>query len=346
MTGMGGFPVPGFSKYPPTQDDLQMVRKFMQRFARTDLWISDGLYSNTSRLLAINLSATPGLEFSGGALKVKIKASAGVLIGADGLYVDTAVVPSLTSFNDHSARHENGGADEISIAGLSGLAGDAQTPTAHASSHNAGGADAMAIDAVAGTGSLRTLGTASTAACAGNDARLSDARTPTSHASSHNAGGGDALAIDAVAGTGSLRTLGTASTAACAGNDSRLSDARTPTAHATSHQNGGSDEISVAGLSGLLADGQTPLTHTHAVGDIASLTAGVLLGRTNASGGVGQEITPGAGLAMSGQTLQAKDAISTLQERVKELEKELDGYKAHARSVNEALNMGNGSYRP
>ena len=32
-------------------------------------------------------------------------------------------------------------------------------------------------------------------------------------------------------------------------------------AHATSHQNGGSDEINVTGLSGLLADGQTPLAH-------------------------------------------------------------------------------------
>lgn len=33
-------------------------------------------------------------------------------------------------------------------------------------------------DAAAGTASLRTLGTASTSACAGNDSRLSDARTP------------------------------------------------------------------------------------------------------------------------------------------------------------------------
>lgn len=32
-------------------------------------------------------------------------------------------------------------------------------------------------------------------------------------------------------------------------------------AHATSHENAGSDEISVLDLSGLLADGQTPLTH-------------------------------------------------------------------------------------
>jgi hypothetical protein len=35
----------------------------------------------------------------------------------------------------------------------------------------------------------------------------------------------------------------------------------TPDAHAASHENGGSDEISVAGLSGLLADPQTPLAY-------------------------------------------------------------------------------------
>jgi hypothetical protein len=34
-----------------------------------------------------------------------------------------------------------------------------------------------------------------------------------------------------------------------------------PSAHATTHQNGGSDEINVVGLSGLLADAQTPLAH-------------------------------------------------------------------------------------
>jgi hypothetical protein len=35
-----------------------------------------------------------------------------------------------------------------------------------------GGSDPVEVDAAAGTASLRTLGTAATAACAGNDARL------------------------------------------------------------------------------------------------------------------------------------------------------------------------------
>ena len=51
----------------------------------------------------------------------------------------------------------------------------------HAASHQPGGADAMAVNAAAATGSLRTLGTAATAAAAGNDARLSDARAPLAH---------------------------------------------------------------------------------------------------------------------------------------------------------------------
>jgi len=36
-----------------------------------------------------------------------------------------------------------------------------------------------------------------------------------------------------------------------------------PDAHNDTHENGGSDEISVAGLSGVLADAQTPATHYH-----------------------------------------------------------------------------------
>lgn len=51
---------------------------------------------------------------------------------------DTADLIRGADFNDHSARHENGGADEISVAGLSGLLADNQNPTAHASEHTDG----------------------------------------------------------------------------------------------------------------------------------------------------------------------------------------------------------------
>jgi hypothetical protein len=57
----------------------------------------------------------------------------------------------------HHLTHELGGADQINVAGLSGLLANPQTPLGHHLTHEPGGADAMAIDAVAGTGSLRTL---------------------------------------------------------------------------------------------------------------------------------------------------------------------------------------------
>ncbi len=44
-------------------------------------------------------------------------------------------------------------------------------------------------------------------------------------------------------------------------------------AHASTHQDGGGDEISVTGLSGLLADPQTPAAHTHAHASTTGQTA-------------------------------------------------------------------------
>lgn len=49
----------------------------------------------------------------------------------------------------HHTTHENGGSDEISVLGLSGLLADAQTPLAHATSHQAGGADPIKLDDLA-----------------------------------------------------------------------------------------------------------------------------------------------------------------------------------------------------
>jgi hypothetical protein len=50
----------------------------------------------------------------------------------------------------HAASHENGGADEISVLGLSGLLADAQTPLAHAASHENGGADELDVTGLSG----------------------------------------------------------------------------------------------------------------------------------------------------------------------------------------------------
>lgn len=57
--------------------------------------------------------------------------------------------------------------------------------------------------------------------------------------------------------------------------DARLTNDRDPTAHKTDHQNGGTDEIDVTGLSGVLADAQTPATHQHVA---TAITSGTLDG--------------------------------------------------------------------
>jgi hypothetical protein len=168
----------------------------------------------------------------------------------------------------------------------------------------------MAVDATAATGSLRTLGSTATSACAGNDSRLSNARTPTSHASTHNAGGSDALTIDAAAGTGSLRTLGTSATSACAGSDARLSDARTPTAHATSHRSGGSDSIKLDDLAS--PDDNTDLNATTGQHGLLPKLGG---GSTNFLRADGTWATPPGGSDANAIHKNVAAEISTITEK-------------------------------
>lgn len=64
----------------------------------------------------------------------------------------TANHPTTATFNDHSARHENGGADEISIAGLDGIPTELTNHLNDASDAH----DASAISYVGGTGMSAT----------------------------------------------------------------------------------------------------------------------------------------------------------------------------------------------
>jgi len=129
---------------------------------------------------------------------------------------DAAITVALDAGNDeidiglgpHASRHENGGSDEINVAGLSGLLADAQTPTSHAASHQDGGADEINVAGLSGL--------------------LADAQTPTSHASTHEDGGADEINVAGLSGL--------------------LADAQTPTAHAASHEDGGADELTVQNL--------------------------------------------------------------------------------------------------
>jgi len=81
--------------------------------------------------------------------------------GLSGTYPDPAVVddghshtsatlPATMAPSAHKASHQDGGADEISVTGLSGLLADAQTPAVHATSHSSGGPDAVTHNNLAG----------------------------------------------------------------------------------------------------------------------------------------------------------------------------------------------------
>lgn len=50
----------------------------------------------------------------------------------------------------HASTHEDGGSDEISVAGLTGLLATAQTPAAHKASHQDGGSDELDVTGLAG----------------------------------------------------------------------------------------------------------------------------------------------------------------------------------------------------
>ncbi len=73
----------------------------------------------------------------------------------------------------HATTHENGGSDEINVAGLSGVLADPQPPI---------------------------IGSGATQAVAGNDSRLTNARTPTTHATSHQDGGSDEIVVTGLSG--------------------------------------------------------------------------------------------------------------------------------------------------
>jgi len=142
----------------------------------------------------------------------------------------------------HAASHQNGGGDEISVAGLSGLLADPQTPTSHAASHQNGGGDEINVAGLSGVLAEGQLAAA-----------LQTATGVVVVAAAAAPSAGQALvAIDAT--------------------NASWQSAPAPGAHAETHENTGVDEIDVTGLSGLLADAQTPLAHVHSGADITTGT--------------------------------------------------------------------------
>jgi len=86
----------------------------------------------------------------------------------------------ITQFLPHATTHENGGTDEISVAGLSGALADPQTPTTHATSHQNGGSDEISVAGLSGL--------------------LADPQTPLAHATSHQNGGADEISVAGLSG--------------------------------------------------------------------------------------------------------------------------------------------------
>jgi len=118
----------------------------------------------------------------------------------------------------HASTHEDGGADEIDVTGLSGLLADPQTPLTHKISHENGGADEISVAGLSGV--------------------LSDPQTPIAHKISHENGGSDELSVAGLSGL--------------------LADAQTPTAHSSTHLDTGSDPIDFSLIIGKGAAGDEP----------------------------------------------------------------------------------------
>jgi hypothetical protein len=87
----------------------------------------------------------------------------------------------LASVPAHKTTHQNGGADEISVAGLSGLLADAQTPAAHSHDYEAAGAVAThegAADPHTGYQKESEKGSANGYASLGADGKVPSAQLP------------------------------------------------------------------------------------------------------------------------------------------------------------------------
>jgi len=297
----------------------------------------------------------------------------------------TGSVSVLGAVSTHAASHENGGGDEISVLNLSGLLADAQTPLAHETSHKSGGSDEILLDELGAPTDVTTLNVSTTAH--GLTPKLSNVVTeyldgtgaysvppsgaPSAHAASHQNGGGDEISVAGLSGQLADDQLpvqateilkGGAELATQVETDAGTNDTTMITPlklatkplelHASAHENGGGDEISVLNLSGLLADGQTPLAHeaSHKSGgsdeilldefgtptDVttlnASITAHGLLPKlsnvvTEFLDGTGAYSTPVGGSVAFADSENADTAVNTLTD-VEILSKSLTGIAA------------------
>ena len=155
----------------------------------------------------------------------------------------------------HAPQHEEGGADQLNVDGLSGVLAQAQPPSTHVASHQAGGADQLNVAGLAGV--------------------LANPQTPIVHSNAHHSPDlATADALDTHIGATTAHSAATnlanretsgpdlglvKSSQLASGSELPLDDKEAllksrfwgyplPATHASSHEPGGSDPISIAGL--------------------------------------------------------------------------------------------------
>jgi hypothetical protein len=198
-------------------------------------------------------------------------------------------VPSNATFNDHSARHENGGADEISIAGLDGTSTELAAHLADATAAHAATAIAVTPD---GSISATTVQAAIVEVRdeAGGGGAPTDATyiTQTANGTLSNEQALSALSTGVVKVTTTTGVLSTA----VANTDYAAAT------HASRHEDGGADEISLTGLSGTpaaLTTHEADTTSVHGITDTSTLYRAGGTDVAMADGGTGASLAdPGA----------------------------------------------------
>jgi hypothetical protein len=122
----------------------------------TDIGFSTGIITSSTSIVSAKMAriacATAVNVGVGSTLQLLIASLTGTETSAGTYKVTKAGVTAA-----HHTTHENGGSDQISVAGLSGLLATAQNPVAHATSHKSGGGDSIKLDELAAPTDITTL---------------------------------------------------------------------------------------------------------------------------------------------------------------------------------------------